>query len=416
MNFQLTSAQQVIKDKAVDFVKTICGPMERDWPLSDFEATPEQIQYLRDKFNEYGFRGLAIPKESGGKGLGTLAKCLVYEQLKSSFVTTGNTALWPGYIDPPPALFRAPAAQREKYLQPILDGTKMYHIAISEPGTGSDAAAITTTARRDGDSFILSGVKRWTQDPTEPYVKPDYFVVYAVTGPGAGYRGISSFLVDYPSPSIRVIRKMATAAPGTVLGKVVDLEFSECRVPAANLLGELGGGFATFNEQLNRNRAVIAAGAVGIANRCLDIATHYAQQRVTFGAPLAERQAIQWMLAESAIEISAGRLLAYQAADKIDRGEDVRVEAAMAKAYCPRMACRVIDHTIQILGGLGFIADSRLRDVYSHQRIMCVAEGSEEAMKLTIARDVLKGWGAAEASNPSYFDRLLNSTESQLTP
>jgi alkylation response protein AidB-like acyl-CoA dehydrogenase len=406
MDFELTPAQQTIKDRAVDYVRTVCGPMEKDWPLSDFDATPQQIQYLRDKFEEYGFRGLAIPIDSGGKGHGMLAKCLVYEQLKSSFVTHGNTALWPGYIDPPPALFRAPRAQREKYLRPILDGKKAYHIAISEPGAGSDAAGIRTTAHREGDHFVINGIKRWTQDPSEPYIKPDYFVVYAVTSPGKGYSGITSFLVDYPSDDIHVIRRMETAAPGTTLGKVVDLEFRNCRIPAENLLGEEGRGFANFNEQLNRNRTVISAGAVGIANRCLDIASQYAKSRVTFGAPLAERQAIQWMLAESAIEINAGRLLAYQSADKMDKGQDARVEAAMAKAYCPRMACRVIDRTIQILGGLGLVADSRLRDVYFLQRILCVAEGSEEAMKMTVARGVLGGWGKAESSDPSYFERL----------
>jgi alkylation response protein AidB-like acyl-CoA dehydrogenase len=122
-------------------------------------------------------------------------------------------------------------AQRRKYLQPILNGTKQYHIAISEPGTGSDAAGIQTVARRVGEHYVINGVKRWTQDPSEPYIKPDYFVVYAVTEPGRGYKGISSFLVDYPSDGIEVTRTMTTMAPGTVLGKVVDLEFTDCKVP-----------------------------------------------------------------------------------------------------------------------------------------------------------------------------------------
>jgi alkylation response protein AidB-like acyl-CoA dehydrogenase len=399
VEFKLSPEQAAIRQKAVDFVQQVCGPMEKTWPLSDFDATPEQISYLRRTFDEYGFRGLAIPKTSGGKGFGMLAKCLVYEQLKSSFVTHGNTALWSGYIDPPPALFKAPETQRRKYLDPILSGTMQYHIAISEPGTGSDAAGIQTVARRVGQHYVINGVKRWTQDPSEPYIKPDYFVVYAVTEPGRGYKGISSFLVDYPSDGIAVTRTMATMAPGTVLGKVVDLEFTDCKVPVENLLGEEGQGFANFNDQLNRNRTVISAGAVGIANRCLSIASEYAKERKTFGQPLADRQAIQWMLADSAIDVSSGRMLAYLAADKIDRGEDARVEAAMAKAFCPRMACRVIDRTIQVLGGIGLLAESRLHDAYFLQRILCIAEGSEEAMKMTIARGVLSGWGKAEAAH-----------------
>ncbi|CAN5773163.1 3-(aryl)acrylate reductase AcdA [soil metagenome] len=398
MEFKLNPAQEAIKARAVGFVRDVCGPMEKEWPLSDFDATPEQIEHLRKSFDEYGFRGMAIPESSGGTGVGMLAKCLVYEQLKSSFVTCGNVALWAGYIDPPPALFTAPKAQQDKYLKPVLEGKKQYHIAISEPGAGSDAAGITTTARREGDYYVIDGIKRWTQDPTHPYVAPDYLVVYAVTEPGIGYKGISSFLVDYPIEGVRVVKQMETMATGTVLGRVVDLEFKNCIVPAGNLLGEAGKGFANFQEQLNRNRTVISAGAVGIANRCLSIAASYANERKTFGAPLADRQAIQWMLADSATDVATGRLLAHIAADKIDRGEDARVEAAMAKAYCPRMACRVIDRTIQVLGGIGTLMESRLRDAYFHQRILCIAEGSEEAMKMTVAKSVLAGWGQAESA------------------
>lgn len=395
MDFSLNKVQQDIQDKARAFVATECAPLEAKWPLSDYDADPAVVKRLREKFTEYGFRGVAIPKDAGGKGAGTLAKCLMFEQFKKSWVLYGNTITWSAFLDPHPMLWQAPQKQRAKYLDPVLEGRGQYHFCISEPEHGSDVAGMETTAQRRGDTYVLNGRKRWSPDPFHPFLKAEYLLVYAVTAPGLGYKGISTFLVDYPSEGIEVLRIAETAAPGSFLGRICDLEFRNCVIPAENLLGQENAGFRYVQDQLNRNRTVISAGAVGSAQRCLDTAIDYAKKRHTFGAALADRQAIQFRLAEMATEIQMGRMLTYHAAWKIDNGEDARVEAAMAKAYCPKMACDVIDRTIQILGGIGLLKENRLTDAFFVNRISQVAEGSVEMMKQTIAKSLLGGWGGA---------------------
>lgn len=389
-----------VQEKARKFVREECDPIEAEWPLSEYDAPPDRVAHLRQKFTDYGFRGLAIPKEAGGQGLGTLAKCLAFEQLKGSWILFGNTVLWSAYLDPNPALNDAPEWQRQKYLYPILEGREQYHICISEPDHGSDVAAMTTTAVREGDYYVINGVKRWTPDPFHPFTAPKYLLVYATTAPGSGYKGISTFLVDFPSEGVEVRDIKETAASGTFLGRICDLHFTNCRVPAENLLGKEGEGFRYVQDQLNRNRTVIGMGAVGTAQRAQNIAVAYAKERVTFGQPLSEQQAIQWMLAESEIELNAGRLLCYQAAEKIDSGTDARKEAAMVKAYCPQMATKVIDRAIQVLGGIGALKESRLSEAYFLYRLAMIAEGSVEMMKMTIAKSLL-GMGPRKVPSPT---------------
>lgn len=392
MDFSLTPVQQEIQDRARRFVDEVCMPLEAEWPLSDYDADPKIMAHLREKFTEFGFRGMAIPSEAGGKGAGTVAKCLIFEEFKRSWILFGNTVTWSAFLDPHPALWLAPAWQKEKYLQPVLDGKTQYHICISEPGFGSDVAGIETTAVRQGDHFVLNGIKRWSPDPFHPFTAASYLLVYAVTDPGKGYKGISTFLVDWPSDGIEVLNVKETASPGSFLGRVADLKFDNVKIPAENLLGELNSGFKYVQDQLNRNRTVIAAGNVGSAKRALAIAIDYAKKRESFGAPLADRQVIQFRLAEMATEIEMGRALAYKAAWKIDQGLDARVEAAMAKAYCPKIACDVMDRTIQILGGIGVLRENRLPEAYFISRMSQIAEGSVEMMKMTIAKSLLGAW------------------------
>jgi len=364
MDFNLSEEEKALRNRAREFVEKECQPLEETWPLSDYDASSSVMKELREKMMAYGFYGIAVPKAASGKGMGTLAKCLVFEQLKQTWVMAGNVVAWPAYLDPQPAFFDAPEFQKEKYLYPLVRGEKQFHFCFSEPEVGSDVASMKTVAVREGDNYVLNGFKRWSPDPLHPYLKPDYMIVYAVTGPGKGYRGISAFIVDYPSPGLEVNRVMETLAPGTFLGRVCDLAFEDCMVPAENLLGSENEGFRYGMTQLNRNRTIISAGAVGWSQKCFDMATEYAKQRETFGKQLSERQTIQWMLADSAMELHMGRLQVYHAAWKIDQGGDARMEAAMAKAYCPEMACRVIDRAIQIYGGIGCLKETRLGEAY----------------------------------------------------
>ncbi|MDM3975292.1 acyl-CoA dehydrogenase family protein [Mycobacterium marseillense] len=405
MDFALNPMQRELVERARRFVDEVCAPYDAVWPLSDYDVDPEVLGELRRKFTEWGFRAIAVPKEAGGQGLGVLAKSLVYEQLWRSIALRGIGVTWSAYLDPHPALHDAPDWQRRKYLDPVLRGEAMYHICISEPDHGSDAAGIELRAERRGGDFILNGLKRWTPDPFHPLTRPDYLLVYAVTAPGHGYKGISTLLVDFPSAGIDVESVVETTAPGSFLGRVSDLRFTDVLVPAENLLGAENEGFHYVQDQLNRNRAVIAASSVGEAQRCLDLALDYAQTRQTFGQPLAERQFVQFSLAEMEIDIQMARALAYRAAWAIDSGADARSEVAMAKARCPQLACSVIDRAIQILGGIGCRADMRMGETYFMHRIAQIAEGSVEMMKTTIFRGLLArprsretGVGAATGS------------------
>ncbi|MBR0896728.1 acyl-CoA/acyl-ACP dehydrogenase [Bradyrhizobium tropiciagri] len=389
MDFELTKDQIRIRERARKFVDDVCRPLEGEWGTDDYAVPVDVFMSVVSKFREYGFRGIAIPKEAGGQGLGTVAKCLVYEELVESPVMHGLLATWSGFLDPHPALYVAPDWQKEEYLYPILREDKFYHINISEPGAGSDAAAIQTTAIRDGDNYIINGIKRWAPPPTHPGITPKYLLCYAVTDPSKGYEGISLFLVDYPNPGVNVVREYRTMAPGTYLGRSCDYEYKDCVVPAQNLLGAEGMGFRYMMDQLNRNRTVIGARLLGTGRWAQQRAIERARERKTFGAVLAERQAIQWMIAESEMELEQAKLLVYKTAWMIDRGRDARKEAAMVKCITPQVTCRVIDRAMQIHGGIGMLEESRFGQLYFQSRIAQVAEGTTEIMKGAVAREVL---------------------------
>lgn len=390
VDFALSEVELDIRDRARAFVTDECLPLESTWPLSDYDADPHVVEKLQRRFTDLGFRGMAIPVESGGGGYGTLAKCLAFEEFKKTWVLSGNTLTWSAFLDPHPLLYSASADMRSRYLDPILEGRSTYHICISEPEVGSDVAGLRTTATRDGDHYVINGLKRWSPDPAHPLLAPDYLLVYARTGPGDGARGISTFIVDYPSAGIQVRNQRETVAHSGFLGRVCDMEFTQVRVPVEARLGAEGKGFHYVQDQLNRNRTVIGAAAVGTAERALADAIAYAKSRQTFGGPLSERQAVQWMIAESRTEIEMGRMLAHKAAWLLDQGQDARAEVAMTKSFCPEMAARVVDRVIQILGGIGVLQESRLGQAYWTARLSKLAEGSTEMMKTVIAKEALR--------------------------
>ena len=395
MNFDLSPEQKEIKARAAAFVAEVCRPLEDSWGIDDYAVPEDVFMSVVRKFREYGFRGLAIPKEAGGQGLGTVAKCLVFEELVTSPVMHGLLTSWSGFLDPHPALYTAPEWQREAYLYPILKEDKFYHIHISEPDAGSDAARIRTTAVRQGDNYIINGVKRWAPPPNHPGIMPKYLLCYAVTDATKGYEGISIFLVDYPNDGLKILKEYETWAPGTYLGRSGDYEYTNCVVPAKNMLGYEGMGFRYMMDQLNRNRTVIGARLTGTARWAQVQAAKRAKSRETFGKPLAERQAIQWMLAESELDLEQSRLMVYKAAWMLDQGLDARKEAAMVKCFAPLASCRVIDRAMQIHGGLGMVKESRFGQLYFQGRIAQVAEGTTEVMKMAIAREVLRMDGNA---------------------
>jgi acyl-CoA dehydrogenase len=260
--------------------------------------------------------------------------------------------------------------------------------AMSEPGAGNDAGAIRTSAVRDGHGWVLNGAKTWITAAGSAA----FGVVFAMTDPSRGVRGgLSCFFVDRDTPGMTISRPHRTIGAA----RVHDIFFDDCRVSADALLGEVGGAFELAQQTLTVTRLMQAPISVGLTERALDMAASYASKRVTFGRPLAEREAVQSMLAESAAELRAARLMARTVAWRLDHGEEPRREAAIAKVYAGEMGSRVLDRAIQIHGGLGVSRELPLERMFRDQRSFRITEGSTEVQRWIIARDLLAPRGPA---------------------
>jgi acyl-CoA dehydrogenase len=272
--------------------------------------------------------------------------------------------------------------QREAYLAPYVRGQTISAIGISEPGAGADPARMTTRAVRDGEDWVINGRKIWTSRAAEA----DFTILMAVTDKEKGARGgISAFLIDKGTAGFNVLRRIPMI--GGVATYEVALE--DCRVEGWKLLGAEGNGFAPMQLRLGTRRLQMAAWSIGMAQRALDMICEFAPQRVTFGLPLSERQAIQWWVADAATKIHAARLMTYECAWKLDQGRDVRVEISMIKAFATEMAYEVVDHAMQTFGAMGMTKELPLQLMATKLRTMRIYDGPTEVHKWVVARNLL---------------------------
>ena len=277
-------------------------------------------------------------------------------------------------------------AQREKYLDPYARGESVSAIAISEPGAGADPAGMRTRAVKANDGWVINGRKIWVSR----IKNADFSIVMAVTDPEKGSRGgITAFLVDKDTPGFEVAREI----PMVGGHKTYEVVFEDCRVADSQILGEIGQGFAPMQLRLTVRRLQMGAWCVGLASRALDMLIEHSTQRETFGALLADRQAIQWWIADAATKIHACRLMAYQAAWKQDRGEDVRTEASMLKVFGTEMATEIIDHAMQAFGAMGMAKEMPLQLMAQQVRLMRVYEGPSEVHRWVVARRLIRNAG-----------------------
>jgi alkylation response protein AidB-like acyl-CoA dehydrogenase len=270
--------------------------------------------------------------------------------------------------------------QREAYLAPYVRGETISAIAASEPGAGSDPAALLTRAERDGDEWVLNGRKIWTSRVADA----DFTIVMARTGKDKR-GGISAFLVDKRTPGFRVLRRIPMVG-GMITYEVV---LEDCRIEGWKLLGVEGQGFAPMQLRFGTRRVEMAAWSIGLAQRALDMMCEYAPQRVTFGQPLSERQAIQWWVADAATKIHAARLMTYDCAAKFDKGQEARVEISMIKAFAVEMAWEVVDHAMQTFGAMGMTKEMPLQLMANRLRTMRIYDGPTEVHKWVVARNLL---------------------------
>ena len=344
-------------------------------PREDEERLVKQVKAM-------GFYQMDVPTEYGGPGIDLLTRTMISEEL-----TQHRGGLYaPAYevfgSGPPPHLYSASDEQKEKYLYPAIRGEKTAFFGLSEPSGGSDPArAIQTRGVRDGDHWVINGRKLWNSYADDA----DFGIVYVRTDPSKGRQGITAFIIDTDTPGFQVERLVQVLRAHYT----TELSFTDMRVPHNNILGVEGGGFALANDYLSQNRIPYAAECLGVAQYAHELAVDWAKQRVTFGEPLANRQAVQWMLVDNEIDLRTGRWFAWDAAYKAQTGQPFRFESSMAKLTCSEGAGRVVDRAMQIHGGLGMAKDMPFERWYRELRIRRIGEGPSEVQRIVMARDLL---------------------------
>jgi acyl-CoA dehydrogenase len=374
----------MIRETVAKFVDRELIPLEPHYlksklPGSDHpELTAEQKQRLRTVSKDLGLWGLDAPEDLGGHDLPTHTMAAVHEEL-------GRTCV--PFVLPPdsPNLRMLQAvgteAQKRKYMQPYIEGRMSSAIAISEPGAGGDPAAMKTRAVRDGDQWVLNGRKIWISNARAA----DFIIVMARVGSDARQGGITSFIVEKGTPGFVIEREIPMLGGGSTY----EIVFEDCRIPEGSVLGEVGKGYAPMQLRLRTRRLEMGSTCIGITRRALDMLCEHAKQRETFGVKLADRQAIQWWIADISTRMHACRLMVRDAADKTDRGEDVRHEASMIKVFATEMAYEACDHAMQTLGALGMTLELPLNALWQKARLMRMYEGPSEVHRQSIARRVL---------------------------
>ncbi|MCS5604843.1 MAG: acyl-CoA dehydrogenase family protein [Alphaproteobacteria bacterium] len=382
MDLALTEEQRLIVDMVRRFVREEIVPLEAKLDPDADELPLEEFNRLVEMVKEMGLYGLDTPPEWGGPEINLLTRCLIAIECGQHRAGLYAPCYYVFGGARQAQLFEATDEQKEQYLYPMLRGEKKTFFALSEPSGGSDPArAIQTRAVRDGDHWVLNGTKLWISGAD----RADYGLLFARTG-GPGRGGVTAFIIETGWDGFNVRRAVYTLRSAKY---ATEIELKDLRVPHENMLGEEGGGFAIANDRLMRQRIPYAAECIGIAVKANEMAVEYAKIRETFGAPLSERQGIQWMLVENEIDIRAMKWLTFDAACKADRGEPFRTESAIAKLQCTELSGKVVDRSMQIHGGLGVAKDLPLERWYREIRIRRIGEGPSEVQKHVIARDII---------------------------
>jgi butyryl-CoA dehydrogenase len=381
VDLALTDEQQMLRQMVREFAESEVKPLARE--IDETGRFPRET--IR-KAAALGLAGVALPEEAGGAGFDHIAYTVAIEEISRVCASTGvilsvQNSL---YCDP---LFRfGTDEQKKKFLIPFARGEKIGCYALTEPQAGSNAAALASRAERKGDVYVVNGTKAWITNGAVA----DAALVYANTDPERGEKGITAFIVERGTPGFQTGKEEKKL--GVNGSACCELSFTNCAVPADNRLGAEGEGYKIALSTLDRGRIGIAAQAIGIAQGAYEAAFAYAQTRKAFGHPIADLQAIQFMLADMATEIDAARLLARRAAWKQDSGARFTMEASIAKLFASEMATRVTHKAIQIHGGNGYSREYPVERAYRDARITEIYEGTSEIQRLIIASWVLKSY------------------------
>ena len=379
MNFQLTEEQILIQKTARAFADNELAPgvVERDdkkiWPREGVK-----------QMGELGFMGMMVDPKWDGGGMDSISYTIAMEEISrveasSGVVMSVNNSLVCYLLEKFGSDFL-----KEKYLKPLASGKKLGAFSLSEPQSGSDASNMRTIAKKEGDHYIISGTKNWVTNG----INSNYVILFAVTEKGIGYKGVSCFIVEKGWDGLE------TGKPENKLGirasDTCELYFDNVKVPVENLIGKEGEGFTIALVILDAGRIGIASQAIGIAQASLNASVSYSRERIQFGKPIAKNQAIQFKIADMAMEIEAARLLIWQAAWKKDQKQNYGHIASMAKVYASEVAMRASTQCVQIHGGFGYMRESGIERLMRDAKITQIYEGTSEIQRIVIARELLK--------------------------
>lgn len=379
MNFELTEEQLQVKYSVREFAEGELAPHVMEWDESQHFPMD-----LVPKLADLGLMGIIIPEEYGGAGMGYVEYATILEELARvdpsiTLSVAAHNSLCTNHI-----YQMGTKQQREEYVTPLARGEHIGAWALTEPGSGSDAAGMRTTAVRDNGSWVINGSKNFITNASFA----DTNLIMAITDKSQGNRGVSAFIVKKETPGFSAGRKENKL--GMRASNTASLSLEECRVPAENLVGELDHGFVDSLKVLDGGRISIAALSLGIAQGAYEAALKYAKQRQAFGRVIAEYQAIQWKLADMATQIDAARLLTLRAAVLKDEGKITTRESAMAKLYASEVAVKVSEESIQIHGGYGYTKDYPPEKFWRDSKLCTIGEGTSEVQRLVIAREILR--------------------------
>jgi butyryl-CoA dehydrogenase len=378
MSFELTEEQKMIRAMVREFARTEILPT-----AAERDRTREFPRETLRKMGELGLMGMNVPAEYNGAGVDTVSYSVALQEIAYACASTAVIMSVHNSVACGPIYLFGSGFLKENYLKPLAAGKMIGSFAVTEPGAGSDPASQKTKAVKDGDSYVINGNKVLITSGKNS----DVTVVTAYTTREKKHRGISAFVVEKGTPGFCVGKeeeKMGLCASDTV-----ELIFEDCRVPRENLLGKEGDGFVIAMASLDGGRIGIASQSVGLAQACLDAAVAYAKERIQFGKPIAQFQAIRWMIADMATEVEAARLLTFNAAAMRDRGENFSAAASMAKVFASEMANRVAYTALQIHGGYGYIKDFPVERYYRDARVLTLYEGTSEIQRTVISNHLL---------------------------
>jgi acyl-CoA dehydrogenase len=377
VDFALTEEQEELRRVAREFAQNEIAPV-----AMAFDKTGEFPWEIYRKAYDIGLMNVSVPTAYGGGGLSAIECCLIVEELGAACAGM-TTSIMVNDLALMPILVGGSEEQQRTFVTPFCSRFNMGAFCLTEPGAGSDVAAMSTTAKRDGDTYVLNGTKTFITNGSVASL----YTVFATRDKGIRHQGIAGFIVPADTPGIshgKKFDKMGQRASDTA-----EVIFEDVRIPRANLLGQEEGGFRIAMVTLDRTRPMIAAMSVGLARAAMDAAVQYAKERVTFGTPIGHHQAVQLLIADMAKDVDAARLLTWQCAWLIDQGYRATKESSLAKCFATDIAMRVTTDAVQVFGGYGYMKDLPLEKYMRDAKLMQIYEGTNQIQRLVIARHLL---------------------------